>query len=59
MAKLSVLFQNALGHDRDQISSMIQHFESAMHTQDKRVIAETREEIEQVIKRFEDHDVFT
>ncbi len=59
MAKLSALFQNALGHDRDQISSLIQHFESAMHSQDKRVISETREEIQQIIKRFEDHDVFT
>lgn len=59
MSRLSAIFQNALGADRDQITRLITHFEGALHTQDKRTIAEAREEIIAIVKRYEDHDVFT
>ena len=59
MSRLSAIFQNALGADRDHITRLITHFEGALHTQDKRTIAEAREEIIAIVKRYEDHDVFT
>ena len=59
MSRLSAIFQNALGPDRDHITRLITHFEGALHTQDKRTIAEAREEIIAIVKRYEDHDVFT
>lgn len=59
ISRLSAIYQNALGGERDQIAHLIQQFEAALHTQDKRLIAEEREDVSNLIKRFEDHDVFT
>lgn len=59
MARLAAIFQNALGQDRDHISFLIRQFETALHSQDKRAISETREQIAEAVKGYEDNDVFS
>lgn len=59
VSRLAAIFQNALGQDRDQISFLIRQFETALHAQDKRAIAEAREQITEIVKGYEDNDVFS
>ena len=59
MNRLSALYQNSLTSRRDHIMSIIQRFEAALHSQDKRLIDEERRAIITHIKSLEDDNVFT
>ncbi len=58
IAKLSAAYENALGDRRDQISQLLGHFESALTTYDKRIIANAKTEILESLKYLEAPDVF-
>lgn len=58
MARLSTLYEGLLGEERQMVSHFIQEFEAALHTQDLRVIAETRKMLEDPVTRLEAKDVF-
>lgn len=58
LARLSTLFEGLLGHDRQQVGHFIHDFETALHTQDAKTIAECRQRIEPMLERLEDKNVF-
>lgn len=58
MARLSALYEGLLGDERLMVANMIREFETALHSQDNRLIAECRKRLEEPVKHLESHDVF-
>lgn len=58
MARLSALYEGLLGEKRQMVGSFIQEFEAALHSQDPKLIAECRKELEEPVSRLESQDVF-
>ncbi len=58
MARLRKAFENTLGDRRAMIGRLIADFEGVLHRQDKRQIAEAREQIEGALPHLEHDDVF-
>ncbi len=58
MARLTALYEGSLGDTRQIVSQFIYEFESALHSQDQRVIAECRKNLEAPVAQMESHDVF-
>lgn len=58
MARLSALYESLLGSERDFVAHLIREFETALHTQDPRVISECRQQMEEPVSRLENKDVF-
>ncbi len=58
MARLTALYEGSLGEARQIVSQFIYEFESALHSQDQRVIAECRKNLEAPVAQMESHDVF-
>ncbi len=57
-ARLAAAYENALGDKRNYIGELVQAFDRALHKQDSRHAAESREEIGKILTELEGHDVF-
>jgi len=58
MARLSRNYENALGDKRDMLTRIIAEFERALHSQDKRVISDARQELGRHLDQIENDSVF-
>lgn len=58
LARLSALYEGLLGDDRMLVGGFIREFEAALHSQDVKLIAETRNALEDPVSRLEAQDVF-
>lgn len=58
LARLAALYEGLLGDERQLVGRFIQEFEAALHSQDPKLIAECRKELEGPVSRMEAQDVF-
>jgi len=58
LARLATLYEGLLGDERQLVARFIQEFEAALHSQDAKLIAECRKELEDPVSRLESQDVF-
>ena len=58
IARLRAAYENSLGDQRQQIGHILAQFEAVLHTHDKRQIQDARAQIEDILSRVEDEDVF-
>lgn len=58
LARLSALFEGLLGDERARISHFINEFETALHTQDPKLISACRKALEPHVSELEARDVF-